>query len=53
MAYLVGERRTIFWGGDKYVFERVSKEVWMCIYKEASFVPAAVMEALEQLIEEK
>jgi hypothetical protein len=46
MAVLIGDRITRFFEGDKYVFERVAKGEWKCVYKTSSIVPRCVIEAL-------
>ena len=46
MAILVGETITRFFWGGKFVFERVARGQWKCIYQEHEIIPAALIEDL-------
>lgn len=44
---LIGEKVTRFWHGDKFVFERVGRREWKCIYQDSKIIPRAVIEDLD------
>lgn len=46
MAILIGERKTRFWYGEKYVFERVAKGEWKCVYQDCAIIPASIIDDL-------
>jgi len=43
MGVLIGQRKTRFWYGEKYVFERIAKGEWKCIYQDTPLIPAAIL----------
>lgn len=43
MGVLIGQTKTRFWQGEKYVFERVGKGEWKCIYQDSKIIPSAII----------
>lgn len=46
MSVLVGQTVTRYWNGEKYVFERVAKGEWKCIYQDTMFIPECIISDL-------
>ena len=46
MSILLGELKTKFWNGKKYVFERMAKGQWICVYQGSKVVPHEILENL-------
>ena len=46
MSILIGHTVTRFWYGDKFVFERVARGEWKCIYQDSQIIPATMIEDL-------
>jgi hypothetical protein len=46
MSYIVGERLTFFWSGEKYVFERTDSGNWKCVYQDSPIIPHSIIEDL-------
>lgn len=47
MAVIVGERRTRFWCGEKFTFERVDKGVWKIVAGNKSMIPADIVKEVK------
>lgn len=47
MAVLVGETKTRFWYGEKYVFERTAKGEWTCVYRDTAIIPASILDEID------
>jgi hypothetical protein len=43
---LIGERKTRFWYGAKFVFERVAIGERKCVYQESPIIPASMIDNL-------
>lgn len=46
MSILIGQRVTRFWKGERFIFERVGKGEWKCVYKDCSIIPEQIIEGL-------
>lgn len=46
MSILIGERVTRFWRGEKYVFERVARGEWRCVYQDSPIIPYDIIDDL-------
>lgn len=46
MIYLIGEKKYIWYYGDKYIFERIAKGEWKCIYQENPLIPYDMIQQL-------
>ena len=46
MSVLIGEKVTRWWSGDKYVFKRIAKGEWECIYQDHAIIPQQIIEDL-------
>lgn len=46
MGVLIGDKRTRYFNGEKYVFERVRKGEWICISQGSAIIPAQVIASL-------
>lgn len=46
MSILIGQRITRFWYGEKYVFERVTKGEWKCVYQDYPIIPETLIQNL-------
>jgi hypothetical protein len=47
-SVLVGERRTYFFWGEKYTFERVAKGEWKCVYRDCQIIPSCILDELSK-----
>lgn len=45
-AVLIGERVSRFYAGDKFIFERVGRGEWKCVYQENSIIPHILIKEL-------
>lgn len=43
MVVLIGEKITRFWIGDKYVFKRISRGEWECVYQDHPLIPPSLI----------
>jgi len=43
---LIGELKTRFWYGEKYVFKRIAKGEWVCIYQDSLLIPHSIIDDL-------
>jgi len=43
---LIGEKVFRWFGGDKFIFERVGRGEWKCIYQEHPIIPRIIIEDL-------
>lgn len=43
---LIGQTKTFYWRGEKYIFERVDKGIWKCIYQDHSIISEDIIEQL-------
>lgn len=46
MSVLIGEKVTRWWRGEKYVFMRIAKGEWECIYQDNAIIPAELIDSL-------
>lgn len=46
MSILIGERKTRFWRGEKYVFERVAKGGLVCVFQDSIIIPTQIIASL-------
>ena len=46
--HLLRERVVRFWNGDKFTFEKVDTDKWICIYKDSEIIPHSIIEELER-----
>jgi ketosteroid isomerase-like protein len=49
MSYVVGQRITRFWNGEKYIFERTDNGNWKCVHQDTPIIPYSIIEELETL----
>jgi hypothetical protein len=46
MKMLIGQRQTKFWRGKKYIFERIAKGEWICVYQDTAIIPEQIISEL-------
>jgi len=49
MATLIGERITRFWRGQRFVFERVDADKWVCVHRDSEIIPAQIIKDIEEI----